>query len=181
MMCSELSFDTKNLKCIPLAEQHHDDYCALYTDSENMHFIGSPLTRTKAKKAFLKTLEQAQNHPDKNYIWAIHQHQDNRFCGIIGLTRRKSSKRDHCGIILLKHARYKGYNMEASVGMLDTVFKQLPLSQVFASHAVNNRVVGKMLIRLGFQKFELSTSDSVFEEQHYSVTKMQYFAEKDQI
>jgi RimJ/RimL family protein N-acetyltransferase len=178
-MSRELAFNTRRLLCTPLTKHHFADYCAVYTEAENMQNVGSVLSRKQARAAFAITLKKIENRPDQHCVWAIHQKLDNQFCGVVGIAHQKSSKRNYCGIVLLKQARYKGYNLEASIGMLDTIFNQLKFTQVFASHNIGNMVVGKMLIRMGFQNCAAPTHDSAHHTLHYRVNKTDYFNQKD--
>lgn len=163
---------------MPLTEQQQDDYCRMYTDPEIMRYIGVPLTIEEANSAFYKTVKQAKNRPQKHFVWSINRKVDNRFCGIMGLAYEKVSKRHYAGIMLLKHARLKGLNMEAFLGLMEISFNRLCLDCVFVSHVSSNFIVERMSNKLGFIPCDSIEHGFQSDTVHYSLSKSQYLKKK---
>jgi RimJ/RimL family protein N-acetyltransferase len=178
MTSKELTFITKQLICMPLSKQHEEDYCALYTHHEIMRFVSPPLTKMEAKSAFHIALKQAKRRPQKHYIWAIHQQVDSRFCGIMGLSHEKASGRYFAGIMLLQHARGKGFSLESSWRLLEFVFDYLDLDSIYISHASNNVIVKQLSSKLGFVLCDSTQQGMPSEAAHYRLYKSQYLKKR---
>jgi RimJ/RimL family protein N-acetyltransferase len=143
--------ETDRLQMRPLALEDEALYCHLYTDAETMRFIGAPLSTERAAKSFRGALVGMQRSPIERLFLIVIEKASRQDVGVCSLQNFDAQRRSvQAGVMFIAAARAQGYAKEAFVGLIQQVFSQLPVDELWVQFAAEHMVVERGVTSVGF-------------------------------
>jgi RimJ/RimL family protein N-acetyltransferase len=145
--------ETPRLVMRPIAARDAWLYEHLYTDAETMRFIGEPLSRERAATSFRKVLASMQRQPIEQLFLTVIEKATQSDVGICSLQNFDAHARSvQAGVMFVAAARAKGYGKEAFIGLIQQVFANLPVDELWVQFAVDHVAVQRGVISVGFAR-----------------------------
>ena len=152
MRCCVLNkcYLSQRLRFRLLDEGDKGQYIALYQSPKVMRNIAPPLSDEDVETAFTTTLKLNKAKGIKQKVWAVHERQDNGFCGI-GMAKWKNQSDDvELGLMLVPECNGKDFGTEAVGKIIDIVQADYHITDFQANFQSHHRPVRKILTNLGF-------------------------------
>lgn len=147
--------ETARLRTRPLLADDEALYSHLYMDGETMRYIGTPLSAERAARSFRSTLAGMERSPIERLFLAVIEKSSATTVGICSLQEFDSTRRTvQAGIMFLEAARAQGYAKEAFVGLIQAVFAELPVDELWVQFAADHVAVRRGVISVGFTRGE---------------------------
>jgi RimJ/RimL family protein N-acetyltransferase len=151
--------DTERLRMRPLSEGDASLYFSLYEDPDTMRFVGPPLSRERAQRAFRKALASLDCRPVERLFLAIVEKASQRAIGIGALQDFDARRRRvQAGIMLESESRGRGFGKEILRALATRAFAAFPLDEVWVQHAADNSSARSLPFSLGFSR-NFNTAD----------------------
>lgn len=143
--------ETARLRMRPLSSDDAALYAHLYTDAETMRFIGAPLSQERAIASFRNALAGMTRNPVGRLYLTVLEIASNTAVGICSLQNFDAHRRSvQAGVMLAAGARAQGYAKESFVGLIQQVFAQLPVDELWVQFATDHVAVQRGVTRVGF-------------------------------
>lgn len=137
----------------PIAAGDAPLYQHLYSDAETMRFIGEPLTPERAANSFRSALAGMQRHPIERLFLTVQEKTTRTDVGICSLQNFDQQQRCvQAGVMFVAAARAQGYSKEAFIGLIQQVFAELPVDELWVQFAVNHVAVQRAVLSVGFAR-----------------------------
>jgi RimJ/RimL family protein N-acetyltransferase len=147
--------ETARLRMRPLSVEDEALYTHLYTDDETMRFIGAPLSAERAARTFRAALAGMQCDPIKRLFLTVVEKSSGTMVGICSLQDFDPALRSvQAGVMLVAAARALGYSREAFVELIQRVFAELPVDELWVQFAADHVAVQRAAINVGFTRRE---------------------------
>jgi RimJ/RimL family protein N-acetyltransferase len=147
------SVETERLRMRRLEPRDRDLYCHLFTDQETMHFIGAPLTPERAARSFDSALAGMDREPMAGLFLTVVEKSSRQDVGICSLQNLDAQRRSvQGGLMFVAGVRAQGYAKEAFTGLIQQVFKTLPVDELWVQFAADHVAVTRTVIGLGFER-----------------------------
>lgn len=144
---------TARLRMRPLSTAEEALYVRLYSDEETMRFIGAPLSPERAAASFRSALASMQREPIERLFLAVIEQASMAVVGICSLQNCDlQSRRVQAGVMFIPHVRARGYAKEAFVGLIQGVFAELPVDELWVRFAARHVAVQRGVISVGFSR-----------------------------
>jgi RimJ/RimL family protein N-acetyltransferase len=145
--------ETDRLRMRPMSSDDAALYQQLYTDPDTMRFIGEPLSPERAATSFRSALAGMQRQPIERVFLTVVEKTALATVGICSLqdfdVERSSVQ---AGVMLLASARAQGYAKEGFVGLIQQVFAQLPVAELWVQFAIDHVAVQRAALSVGFAR-----------------------------
>lgn len=145
--------ETARLRMRALAEGDAALYTGLYGDEETMRFIGAPLSPERAASSFRSALAGMRRAPiERLFLTVVEKHSgaDVGICSLQNFDARHRSVQ--AGVMFVAGARALGYSKEGFVGLIQQVFAQLPVDELWVQFAAEHIAVQRAVISVGFAR-----------------------------
>jgi len=149
----ELRAETPRLRIGPLEDRDRGVFCALFTDEETMHFVGSPLPREKALEDFEAALRVSRRDPPRQIFMRVACNDDPEdgaigICSIqqIDLERRRAE----VGLMLEPRHRAHGLGRESICALVRAAFDAFPIDEIWAQYDARHIAAERLFIGAGF-------------------------------
>jgi len=153
--------DTDRLRMRPLASADESLYCHLYTDAETMRFIGTPLSPERAASSFRSALAGMNRSPIERLFLTVVEKASRQDIGICSLQKFDVPRRSvQAGVMFIAGARARGYAKEGFVGLIQQVFAQLPVDELWVQFAADHVVVERGVTSVGFARCRKAALES---------------------
>jgi RimJ/RimL family protein N-acetyltransferase len=147
--------ETARLWMRPLSAEDEALYTDLYTDEETMRFIGAPLSAERAARTFRAALAGMQRDPIKRLYLAVVERSSGTRVGICSLQDFDPAlRRVQGGVMFVAAARALGYATETFVELIQRVFVELPVDELWVQFAADHVAVQRAAISVGFTRRE---------------------------
>lgn len=135
----------------PLVEGDEPLFQALYTDAQTMRFVGGPWTPAEAAKRFRAILcRQGKPTPADRFL-VIEGESSPTPMGICGSSHYdRASMRVEVGVMLLPLGRRAGAGRGALVALVDHLFEEQLVVEVYARIAAGHSAAQNLVKRAGF-------------------------------
>lgn len=145
--------DVGSVRLRPMTEDDEPLFHALYTDLETMRFIGTPWTHAKAAKLFRKILQRgAEPGPGDRCLVIIGGASPDPL-GICGSSHYDPvTMRLEVGMMLLPLGRKLGIGRGALTALVDHMFAEPLVVEVYARFAAANKAAKNVMARVGFRQ-----------------------------
>jgi RimJ/RimL family protein N-acetyltransferase len=155
---------TARIRLRPMDEADRALFCSLYTDPCTMQMIGPPLTRVAALRSFGKALQLSRQARFARRFYAIVEVSSGKTLGIGGIHRSHESDRRmiEVGIVLPPGLQGQGYGKEILAALVQRVFRNLRVAEVFARADPRNAGALGILRAVGFRKRSAQESDELW-------------------
>lgn len=148
-----IPFETKRLSMRPLGPQDSDLYCHLFTDRETMRFIGAPMTPERAARSFSSVLAGMNRDPMERLFLTVMEKASRQEIGVCSLQDFDAQSRSvQAGVMLVARAHAQGYCKEGFTALIQQVFAQLPIDEVWVELAADHIVVERAAVSVGFDR-----------------------------
>lgn len=145
--------ETDRLRMRPIVSGDAALFEHLYSDAETMRFIGAPLSPEHAAKSFRSALARMQCQPIEQLFLTVVEKVTRTAVGICSLQNFDAGERSvQAGVMFVATARAKGYSKEGFVGLIQQVFAQLPVDELWVQFAVNHVAVQRAVLSVGFAR-----------------------------
>lgn len=145
--------ETPRLRMRPLAAGDASLYQHLYTDAETMLFIGEPLSPERAAKSFRSALAGMRRQPIEQLFLTVEEAATSTDVGICSLQNLDRERRCvQAGIMFVASARARGYSKEGFIGLIQQVFAELPVDELWVQFAVDHVAVQRAVLSVGFAR-----------------------------
>lgn len=135
-------------------------FCDLYSDAETMRFIGPPLARERAARAFHSLLRSMRDSEADQVFFTISDTRSRDTLGICSLQHiDRQGRRSEAGIIIGSNYRSRGCAREGLSGLIRFAFDTLPIDEVWVQIAVDHTVVEKLVISVGLARGAQTTAN----------------------
>lgn len=137
----------------PLAIGDAALYGHLYTDEDTMRFIGAPLTAERAARSFRNALAGMQRQPiERLFLTVVEKatHTDVGVCSLQNFDAQRGSVQ--AGVMFIASARAQGYSKEGFIGLIQQVFVQLPVEELWVQFATDHVAVQRAVLSVGFTR-----------------------------
>lgn len=146
-----VEFGTSRLELRSLCESDASLYVELYGDAQTMRFIGPPLARDRAVRAFRRTLESTRRDPAKRLMLTVIDKAAQQAVGLCGIQQFDAhERRAEVGIMLKPASHAQGFARECTAAVLAWAFAMFPLDEIWAWTAADHSVAERVLIGVGF-------------------------------
>jgi len=145
--------ETARLSMQPLSRDDESLYVHLYSDEETMRFIGAPLSAERAVRSFRSALTEMQRQPiTKLYLGVVEKASATKvgICSLQNFDPRLRSVQ--AGVMFVAAARAQGYAKEAFVGLIQQVFAELPVDELWVQFTADHVAVQRGVISVGFTR-----------------------------
>jgi len=143
--------DTDRLRMRPLASADESLYCHLYTDAETMRFIGASLSPERAASSFRSALAGMNRSPIERLFLTVVEKASRQDVGVCSLQNFDAQRRSvQAGVMFIAGARARGYAKESFIGLIQQVFAQLPVDELWVQFAADHVVVERGVTSVGF-------------------------------
>jgi RimJ/RimL family protein N-acetyltransferase len=147
--------ETARLRTRPLSAEDEALYAHLYMDEETMRFIGAPLSAERAARTFRGALAGMQRDPIERLFLAVIEKCSASTVGICSLQNFDPTLRSvQAGVMFVAAARAQGYAKEAFVGLIQRVFAELPVDELWVQFAADHVAVQRGVVSVGFTRRE---------------------------
>ena len=147
--------ETARLRTRPLSAEDEALYAHLFMDEETMRFIGAPQSAERAARTFRASLAGMQRDPIERLFLAVIEKSSATTVGICSLQNFDPGLRSvQAGIMFVAAARAQGYSKEAFVGLIQRVFVELPVDELWVQFAADHVAVQRAVISVGFTRRE---------------------------
>ena len=147
--------ETARLLTRPLSAEDEALYAHLYTDQETMRFIGEPLSAERAARTFRSALTGMERDPIERMFLAVIEKSSGTTVGICSLQNFDPGLRSvQAGVMFVAAARAQGYAKEAFAGLIQRVFAELPVDELWVQFAADHVAVQRGVISVGFTRRE---------------------------
>ena len=145
--------ETERLRMRPMVGGDAALYEHLYSDTETMRFIGAPLSAERAAKSFRIALAGMQRQPIQQLFLTVVEKATRTDVGICSLQNLDIERRSvQAGVMFIAEARAKGYSKEGFVGLIQQVFANLPVDELWVQFAVDHVAVQRAVLSVGFAR-----------------------------
>jgi RimJ/RimL family protein N-acetyltransferase len=145
--------ETARLRTRPLSAEDEALYAHLYMDEETMRFIGAPLSAERAARTFRASLAGMQREPIQRLFLAVVEKSSGTTVGICSLQNFDPALRSvQAGVMFVAAARAQGYAKEAFVGLIQRVFAELPVDELWVQFAADHVAVQRGVLSVGFTR-----------------------------
>lgn len=145
--------ETARLQSRPISAADAALFAQLYTDDETMRFIGAPLAPERAAASFRKALAGMERNPIQQLFLTVNEKASTRDVGICSLQNCDLQRRTvQAGVMFLPAARALGYSKELFVSLIQRVFAELPVDELWVQFAVEHVAVQRAVISVGFAR-----------------------------
>lgn len=145
--------ETARLQMQPLSVEDEALYAHLYTDEETMRFIGTPLSAERAVRSFRSSLAGMQREPIAKLYLSVIEKASATKVGICSLQNFDPRLRSvQAGVMFVAAARAHGYAKEAFVGLIQRVFAELPVDELWVQFTADHVAVQRGVISVGFTR-----------------------------
>ncbi|MDY6948134.1 MAG: GNAT family N-acetyltransferase [Pseudomonadota bacterium] len=152
--------ETDRLSMRPLDSEAAALYTHLYSDAETMRFIGAPLSPEQAAKSFRKALAGMQRQPIEQLFLTVMERQTRTDVGICSLQNLDAGQRSvQAGVMFIAAARARGYSKESFIGLIQQVFAQLPVDELWVQFALDHVAVQRAVLSVGFARRKVTAAD----------------------
>jgi RimJ/RimL family protein N-acetyltransferase len=143
--------ETARLRMRPLSSGDAALYAHLYTDAETMRFIGTPLSPERAVSSFRKALAGMDRSPIERLFLTVVEKASNTDVGICTLQNLDAQRCSvQAGVMFVAGARARGYSKEGFIGLIQQVFAQLTVDELWVQFATDHVAVQRAVISVGF-------------------------------
>lgn len=143
--------ETARLRMRPLSGEDAALYAQLYSDPETMRFIGTPLSPERAARSFQSALDGMAHAPIERLFLTVIEKTSAAAVGICSLQNCDVQLRSvQAGVMFIADARAKGYAKEAFVGVIQRVFAELPVDELWVQFTADHVAVQRGVISVGF-------------------------------
>lgn len=147
--------ETARLRMRPLSAGDEALYAHLFTDEETMRFIGTPQSAERAARTFRASLAGMQRKPIERLFLAVIEKSSAATVGICSLQNFDPALRSvQAGIMFVAAARAQGYSKEAFIGLIQRVFAELPVDELWVQFAADHVAVQRAVTSVGFTRRE---------------------------
>jgi RimJ/RimL family protein N-acetyltransferase len=145
----------------PISATDETLYTQLYTDEETMRFIGAPLSPERAVGSFRSALAGMQRSPIDQLFLTVIEKSSLREVGICSLQNCDPQRRSvQAGVMFLPAARAQGYSKESFIELIQRVFAELPVDELWVQFAAGHVAVQRAVISVGFARCPQAGSDA---------------------
>lgn len=145
--------ETARLRMRPIGRGDAALYEHLYTDADTMRFIGAPLAPERAARSFRSALAGMRRQPIERLFLTVEEKATRTDIGICSLQNFDAEGRSvQAGVMFVASARAKGYSKEGFVGLIQQVFAQLPVDELWVQFAVDHVAVQRAVLSVGFAR-----------------------------
>ncbi|MBL8268281.1 GNAT family N-acetyltransferase [Steroidobacter sp.] len=145
--------ETARLQMRPLTAGDAWLYQHLYSDADTMRFIGTPLSPEHAAKSFQSALAGMQRRPIERLFLTVTEKATRSDVGICSLQNFDEQQRCvQAGVMFVASARAQGYSKESFIGLIQQVFVELPVDELWVQFAVNHVAVQRAVLSVGFAR-----------------------------
>jgi Acetyltransferases, including N-acetylases of ribosomal proteins len=149
---ASFELETERLRLRLLDVDDEALFCALYTDTETMRFIGLPLSLSQATGYFRKIIAGMRQQPVKWLYLVIVERGSQRPLGICGMPQFSlDSSRMELGIVLNMEARSRGVAREGLAALMKMTFALLPVKELWAQFSGAHPAGERVALSLGFR------------------------------
>lgn len=155
-------FETDRLLVRPLTQDDEKIYCACYTDAVLLQHVGEPLTQASALNSFKAAINENSGGSIRRRTWIMQEKESGTGIGLLALIFDQANHKPmhaEMGVIIFDCFQNKGYVSEVTVALADVTFNQTDLTAIHVHHKTDNKAVGKVAERLGFQRGTSPTTD----------------------
>lgn len=148
-------FDTVRLMMRPLRAEDEALYLACYTDPLLMKHIADPLKQETALRSFKAAINENSGGSIRRRTWIMQEKESGIGIGLLALIFDQVNQKPmhaEMGVIIFDCFQNKGYVSEVTVALADVTFKQTDLAAIHVHHKTDNKAVGIVAERLGFQR-----------------------------
>ena len=143
--------ETARLWMRPLSAEDEALYAHLFMDEETMRFIGAPLSAERAARTFRAALAGMQRHPIQRVFLTVIEKSSVATVGICSLQNFDPTlKSVQGGVMFVAAARARGYSKEAFIGLIQRVFVELPVDELWVQFAADHVAVHRAVVSVGF-------------------------------
>ena len=147
--------ETARLRTRPLSAGDEALYAHHFMDEETMRFIGEPQSAERAARTFRASLAGMHRDPIERLFLAVIEKSSATTVGICSLQNFDPVLRSvQAGIMFVAAARAQGYSKEAFVGLIQRVFVELPVDELWVQFAADHVAVQRAVISVGFTRRE---------------------------
>lgn len=161
----------------PLSADDTALYAHLYTDAETMRFIGAPLSPERAAASFHKALAGMDRKPIERLFLTVVEKVSNADVGICSLQNFDAHRRSiQAGVMFVAGARARGYSKEGFIGLIQQVFAQLSVDELWVQFAMDHVAVQRAVISVGFARSEAAAEHGSEQRSVWSVRRDSWLA-----
>jgi len=136
----------------PLVEGDEPLFQALYTDAQTMRSVGGPWTPVEAARRFRAILSRRGKSTPANRFLVIEEKSSRTPLGICGSSHYdRAGMRVEVGVMLLPLGRRAGVGRSALVALVDHLFEEPLVVEVYARVAVGHSAARNLVRRAGFR------------------------------
>ena len=147
------ALETARLRMRPIAAADEPLFTQLYTDEETMRFIGEPLSMERAASSFRAALAGMQRSPIERLFLTVTEKTSLRDVGICSLQNHDPQRRSvQAGVMFIPTARAQGYSKEAFIALIQRVFAELAVDELWVQFAAGHVAVQRAVISVGFAR-----------------------------
>lgn len=144
-------FDTERLQLRSMDTDDEAFFCSLYTDPQTMRFIGPPLSKERAAKAFRRIIAGLQVEFPESLHLVMRRRDTGRTVGLCGVPRcHAGAARLEVGLILAPGEHSQGYAREGMTALTGRIFAETPVEEVWARCSAEHRAVQRLFAAMGF-------------------------------
>lgn len=137
----------------PLREADESLFQALYTDAQTMRFVGGPWTPAEAARRFRAILSRQGAPTPADRFLVIEEISNREPMGICGSSHYdRAGMRVEVGVMLLPQGRGLGVGRAALGALVDYMFQEPSLLEVYARVAIENSAARNLVTRVGFRQ-----------------------------
>lgn len=146
------SREAGSVRLRPMTQGDEALFHALYTDPETMRFVGAAWTRAEAAERFRRVLQRGQESALANRYLVIVEEATGDPLGICGSSHYDPvALRVEVGVMLLPSWCGQGVGKGALAALVDCLFQEPSLLEVYARFAVENSAARNLVTRVGFR------------------------------
>jgi ribosomal-protein-alanine N-acetyltransferase len=143
--------ETPRLRMRPICSADAALFEHLYTDAETMRFIGPPLSPERAAQSFRNALAGMQRQPIERLFLTVEEKATQTDVGICSLLDFDPEQRSvQAGVMFVASVRARGYSKEGFIGLIQQVFAELPVDELWVQFATDHVAVQRAVLSVGF-------------------------------
>jgi RimJ/RimL family protein N-acetyltransferase len=144
---------TPRLQTRPIAIADEALFTQLYTDAETMRFIGAPLSAERAAASFRSALSGMKRTLIERLFLTVSERASLRDVGICSLQNCDPQRRTvQAGVMFVPAASARGYSKELFIALIQRVFAELPVDELWVQFAAEHIAVQRAVISVGFAR-----------------------------
>jgi RimJ/RimL family protein N-acetyltransferase len=153
MPLKSFSREAGSMRLRPMTQGDEPLFHALYTDPEIMRFVGGPWTPAEAAERFRATLCRRGKAVVADRFFVIEEKSSREPMGICGSSHYdRAGMRVEVGVMLLPRGRRLGVGRAALGALVDYMFQEPSLLEVYARVAIENSAARNLVTRVGFRQ-----------------------------